>query len=82
MTNKKKTIYFSRNGLMEPLGESQVLPYLKHLSQSYRVTLVTFEKASDLLNHQKLLSYQALCLEHDIDWVIKKFSYTPKITNK
>lgn len=78
MTNKKKTIYFSRNGLMEPLGESQVLPYLKHLSQSYRVTLVTFEKPSDLLNHQKLLSYQALCLEHDIDWVIKKFSYTPK----
>lgn len=36
--------YVSYNGLTEPLGASQVLPYVRELSSKYRFTLVSFEK--------------------------------------
>lgn len=36
--------YVSYNGLTEPLGASQVLPYVRELSAKYRFTLVSFEK--------------------------------------
>ena len=38
-------LYLSRTGMLEPLGQSQVLSYLKGLSRSYRITLVSYESA-------------------------------------
>ena len=75
----KKTLYFSRNGLMEPLGESQVLPYLKNLSKEFKITLVTFEKKIDLDNSSKLDRAKRFCSNNNIDWIILRFSYRPKI---
>ncbi len=75
----KKTLYFSRNGLMEPLGESQVLPYLRNLSKEFKITLVTFEKKIDLDNSSKLNQAKRFCSSNNIDWIILRFSYRPKI---
>lgn len=41
------TLYLTRNGLLEPLGQSQVLSYLRGLSKEHRVTLITYEKDED-----------------------------------
>jgi len=38
------TLYLTRNGLLEPLGQSQVIAYLRGLSQNYKITLITYEK--------------------------------------
>ena len=43
-----KTLYLTRNGLMEPLGQSQVLSYLRGLSHDYEITVISHEKAEDL----------------------------------
>jgi len=43
----KRVLYISYDGLMEPLGESQVLSYLKGLSKSYQIYLLSFEKKQD-----------------------------------
>lgn len=75
----KKTLYFSRNGLMEPLGQSQVLPYLRNLSKKFKITLVTFEKKVDLDDAAKLEKAQMFCSHNNIDWIILRFSYRPKI---
>ena len=37
-------LYISYDGLLEPLGQSQVLAYLKKLAQKHRVYLISFEK--------------------------------------
>ena len=37
-------LYISYDGMLEPLGESQVLAYLKKLAQKYPVYLISFEK--------------------------------------
>ena len=42
-------VYVSYDGMLEPLGQSQVLGYLEHLAKIRPIHLVSFEKKSDLL---------------------------------
>jgi glycosyltransferase involved in cell wall biosynthesis len=45
-TGSRRVLYLSHNGLTEPLGCRQVLPYLVGLSaRGWRMTVVSFEKA-------------------------------------
>ena len=41
------TLYLTRNGLLEPLGQSQVMAYLRGLSYKHSITLITYEKPKD-----------------------------------
>jgi glycosyltransferase involved in cell wall biosynthesis len=43
----KGMLYISYDGMLEPLGQSQVLAYLKPLSIERRIHLISFEKALD-----------------------------------
>jgi glycosyltransferase involved in cell wall biosynthesis len=40
-------LYISYDGMLEPLGQSQVLAYLERLSPGRRIHLISFEKRSD-----------------------------------
>jgi len=42
-----RVLYISYDGLMEPLGRSQVLQYLRALAGRHHIVLVTFEKPAD-----------------------------------
>lgn len=42
-----RLLYLSYDGMLEPLGQSQVLAYLEHLADEHDVHLVSFEKAED-----------------------------------
>lgn len=43
-----RVLYLSYDGVLEPLGQSQVLPYLRGLSaRGARISLLSFEKRSD-----------------------------------
>jgi glycosyltransferase involved in cell wall biosynthesis len=42
----KSVLYISYNGMLDPLGQSQVIPYLRELSRAgVRFTLLSFERA-------------------------------------
>ena len=43
-------LYISYDGLLEPLGQSQVFQYLRNLSVNHEIVLVTYEKSSDWNN--------------------------------
>lgn len=43
-------LYISYDGILEPLGQSQVLGYLEHLAVGRQIHLISFEKADDWLN--------------------------------
>ena len=48
---KNNNIYFlSYDGILNPLGYSQILQYVKILSTIGKVKLITFEKIEDLKN--------------------------------
>ena len=73
------TLYITRNGLLEPLGQSQVMSYLKGLSQGYQITLITFEKPEDLADTQAMAKANADCEAHGINWRPKRFRHRPKL---
>ena len=49
-----ETLYISMDGIMEPLGYSQVFKYLEKLSEHHKINLVTLEKNNDLQNTDAL----------------------------
>jgi len=40
-------LYVSYDGVLEPLGQSQVIAYLKELARGYRIHLISYEKTDD-----------------------------------
>lgn len=74
------TLYITRNGLLEPLGQSQVFSYLKGLSEDYQIILITFEKPEDLANKHILAKAKKECDNFGIKWQIKVFRRQPKFT--
>lgn len=47
-------LYISYDGVLEPLGQSQVLAYLKQLSAIRTIHLVTYEKSQDWANKREV----------------------------
>lgn len=78
MNNKKRILYITRNGMLEPLGQSQVLSYLKGLSENYAVSLISFEKDYDLKNTESVSFVKKLCKDHEIKWMPQRFYFNPK----
>lgn len=74
---KPKVLYLSYNGILEPLGHSQVLNYVLELSDSFQITLMSFEKREDLrdVNATNKISY--LCKMKGIKWVYLPFNKSP-----
>ena len=44
---RTSVLYISYDGMLEPLGQSQVITYLERLSGHYAIQLVSFEKPAD-----------------------------------
>jgi glycosyltransferase involved in cell wall biosynthesis len=77
----KKVLYISYDGLTDPLGQSQVLPYVTHLSkQGYQFTIVSFEKP---LRYQKERSViEGIVKTANINWVPLSFTSKPPVLSK
>lgn len=65
--SKMKVLYISYDGMTDPLGQSQVLPYLKELSKlKYEFHLVSFEKSDRFILHRKHIDQ--ICKDAGIHW--------------
>lgn len=73
------TLYLTRNGLLEPLGQSQVLAYLRGLSRGYRITLITYEKDEDRADAARMAAMRAECERLGIRWLPQRFRPRPKV---
>lgn len=72
------TLYLTRNGLLEPLGQSQVMAYLRGLSADYRITLITFEKPDDLADAAAMQQAREDCGRYGIRWLPQRYRYRPR----
>jgi len=70
-------LYISYDGMTDPLGQSQVLPYLVGLSaQGYKITLLSCEK-TERWHHKETV--QAICTKHHINWQPIMYTRKPPI---
>jgi len=74
----KHILYITRNGLLEPLGQSQIFPYLCALSSDYSITVISFEKPVDRLNTVSLHEMHCMCNSRGIHWVPLRFRQKPR----
>lgn len=72
-------LYLTRNGLLEPLGQSQVFAYLRGLSRDHEITLITYEKSEDWGDRARMAQARQKCEEHGIRWLPQKFRPRPRI---
>lgn len=79
MIASPKVLYITRNGMCEPLGQSQVLAYLRGLSQDYAFTLISFEKPEDLADEEAMACVRASCAKYGIRWLPQRFRYSPAL---
>ena len=66
-------LYLSYTGLLEPLGQSQVLAYQERLAADHRVHVVSFERAEDLADAGKLASVRERLQRAGIGWHPRRY---------
>lgn len=72
-------LYLTRNGLLEPLGQSQVMAYLRGLARDHAITLVTREKPEDWADAEAVALARADCAAAGIRWLPAPFRRRPRL---
>jgi glycosyltransferase involved in cell wall biosynthesis len=73
------TLYLSYDGLTDPLGQSQVLPYILGVikNQTYHITIISFEKETNYITNKKII--ENILNASSISWIPLKYSKRPPI---
>lgn len=74
-----RVLYLCYTGLLEPLGQSQVLGYLEKLAADHRITLVSFEKPEDLARSRALDDMRRRCAASGIRWIARHYHRRPRL---
>ena len=75
--SKKKVKFISYDGILEPIGDSQVLSYAKTLSKKYSIKILSFEKKININNKTKITNKINELRKFDIKWKMLKYhNYT------
>ncbi len=72
-------LYISYDGMLEPLGESQVFQYLAGLSREHDITLLSFEKPSDWSKKDTRDGMRKKMRHANIRWVPLKYHKRPPV---
>ena len=64
-----RILYITYDGILEPLGQSQVLNYLESLAKNHEIVLMSFEKKQDKKNVSYFNKIEKRCLQSGIIWV-------------
>ena len=78
----KQVLFISYNGMLDPLGQSQVIPYLKELSKiGVRFTLLSYEREHAFTpeGQQRSQTLRAELADSGIDWHWLRYHKRPSI---
>ena len=77
----KRVLYITYDGLTDPLGQSQILPYLQHLSnEGYQFTILSFEKKERFKKEASVI--HEIVKASGLLWMPLFFTYKPPILSK
>ena len=77
MIKKPKVLFIMYDGLTDPLGQSQVLSYLRHLSKDYSFDVIGYEKPGVFEALKNSINKEITSL--DITWLPIKYHKKPPI---
>lgn len=76
---RPSVLYVSYDGMLEPLGQSQVLAYLEKLTDLAHVHLISFEKPADRANQAKVAALQERIAASGIRWHPLTYHKAPSV---
>lgn len=79
MKKKDSVLYISYDGMTDPLGQSQVLPYLTKLSEEYDIHILSAEKEENYKLRKNVI--EQICAEHNINWHPINYTKTPPVVS-
>lgn len=79
MMRKPGVLYISYDGMLEPLGQSQVIAYLERLSSDYSIHLISFEKPADGQQAAKVRAVKDRLERAEIRWHPLTYHKTPTL---
>ncbi|MFZ1306995.1 MAG: hypothetical protein WAR80_14220, partial [Ferruginibacter sp.] len=78
MNSVKKVLFISYDGMTDPLGQSQVIPYLQGLGKAgYKIFLISCEK--EQVYHQHKNYIQDLLDKSNISWIPLNYTKNPPV---
>lgn len=72
-------LYISYTGILDPLGQSQVLQYIIGLAADHRITILTFEKPANLSQQTRVAELQHRCRLAGVNWYFRTWHNRPSI---
>lgn len=79
----RRVLFISYNGMLDPLGQSQVIPYLRELSDGcgVRFTLLSFERGAAFTpeGEAQCASLNTQLLSHEIEWHRLRYHQRPSL---
>ena len=77
---KKRVLYISYDGLTDPLGQSQIIPYLSGLSKKgYAITILSNEKPENYQLHKEVVEEKLKTA--NIDWKFTFYTNKPPVVS-
>ncbi len=75
----RKILFITYDGILEPLGYSQILSYLIKLSRNYEINILSIEKENDLKNKKYYKEIVNLLNKNNINWSYLRYSKNFKL---
>lgn len=75
----KNILYISYTGILDPLGQSQVLQYVVGLARDHSMTLLTFEKPEAMRDEARVDALLKQCRAAGVDWCRLTYHNRPNI---
>lgn len=72
-------LYITYDGVLEPLGESQVLAYQEKLSKNFKIIILSYEKKVDLKNKKKVKFMKERLRKSSIVWRYHRYHKAPNL---
>jgi len=76
---KPAVVYITYDGLLEPLGESQVVAYMKKLAAEWQIHIVSFEKKADRENVSRMSDMRSQLTAAGIKWTPLAYHKSPTV---
>lgn len=77
-----RILYISYDGVLEPLGESQVVSYLERCSDGRSLTLLTFEKPIDRADRTRVAAMADRLRAANVEWIPRRYHHRPYLPAK
>jgi glycosyltransferase involved in cell wall biosynthesis len=79
MSRRRPVVFVSYNGLLDPLGKSQILSYLERLNQEWPIHVLSYEKPEKLAQEGALEAMEKHLADQRIGWIRMRYHQRPSL---